>query len=1237
MDEVASILDEGAQVNARGDWGMEDGRAALHFAVAGEHVEVARLLIARGADVEIESKLKDDWGAAPIHLAAETGNSEMVELLLQHGATTEIMDNEKLRAVHVAAAHGKLDVLKVLYRYNCDLNARTGDQSTVLHYAAGFGDLETVKWLVEKGVKHDLKKRGGKLPKDLAGMFNHNEVKKYLKDPFAPAGDKSTRLSFRNSFRKKKKKKAFRPTHSEPNLHKSSEATGSLIPPTLRGSESSSEAAGAGGPQRPASQNTLTRSHSSNRNGFEDVHLPPSTLDSASSITELSAGGFPPPRPPYPQQSNFTNSRSSSRASGRHKSKRDQYEKQGQRGDNGIISNASNSRSSSRTSGRHQSKREQFEMQQQAAATSSRDHTDTLEMISSLDSINRSSYRSSGRHTNKKQQEQLAQEQATNIRVLEEANESHIRTITNIEREAQELQGRLQALTEQNHQYQMDMDRLRQREMELVAMNDAHKETIANRELEIGRLSQDFKHIAETAQKSKSAHEDRIRTLEDRIRVLEERDKTNKRELERARDDNENLSHMLQESGKTGTKALEYQEKYRTRVIELEQMEVEHQQVVTNLRKELDNTSQQLLLANQKLLANQERKNEGLQELLHQDATNNQTIAALKMEVDDLSRKLAHSDQKWINLQTQHQASLSELLEQDSRNNQTIGALRSNVETLTMKLTDAERKLATSQNREHLVEMQREVSTSQQSVNTLRGQVEFLVAKLDNCQKDQQTKESVIKQQESTINSLQQQLAMASKDLSQTTEKLASMQTAQQQILSRHKRDVDQKANERQIQQQATIQDLLYQDATKQATIDQQKKDNLELEEKLRKAQRALLDYQDEQKAKIKKLEDLEVTNRQTISSLMKEIDQLTKRIKDNTQTQQNAMLENRVKELEREAETKERALENLTANNHHLKAKFDQETDQLNFLNNRVAELQAMLTSKTVNIEVLEKDNKVFTDKLRRMESRQGEQNALETRIVDLEAETEAKRMTISALAAENKNLASRLEETDRTGSYAKQLEKELQEIRDQDQANKQTIASLKKDVEKLTRQLNDTQNNLVVSKNKLHDFDSSLRSTEEGYKQTIRSLEQKASRLQQDLHESRIDIKTHQTKLMRAENQLMEAEKLKGNKAALEKKVVKLTQELQECKQNASKPMSEDERQKAISSLNSIIGIKDTKISVLEKKLEEKENQLIESQRALEQQDLDFSTWQDNERRDHNQRITELTRRLEEATKKT
>ncbi|XP_066973088.1 putative leucine-rich repeat-containing protein DDB_G0290503 [Macrobrachium rosenbergii] len=463
------------------------------------------------------------------------------------------------------------------------------------------------------------------------------------------------------------------------------------------------------------------------------------------------------------------------------------------------------------------------------------------------------------------------------------------------------------------------------------------------------------------------------------------------------------------------------------------------------------------------------------------------------------------------------------------------------------------------------------------------------------------------------------------------------MQTAQQQILSRHKRDVDQKANERQIQQQATIQDLLYQDATKQATIDQQKKDNLELEEKLRKAQRALLDYQDEQKGKIKKLEDLEVTNRQTISSLMKEIDQLTKRIKDNTQTQQNAMLENRVKELEREAETKERALENLTANNHHLKAKFDQETDQLNFLNNRVAELQAMLTSKTVNIEVLEKDNKVFTDKLRRMESRQGEQNALETRIVDLEAETEAKRMTISALAAENKNLASRLEETGRAGSYAKQLEKELQEIRDQDQANKQTIASLKKDVEKLTRQLNDTQNNLVVSKNKLHDFDSSLRSTEEGYKQTIRSLEQKASRLQQDLHECRIDVKTHQTKLMRAENQLMEAEKLKGNKAALEKKVVKLTQELQECKQNASKPMSEDERQKAISSLNSIIGIKDTKISVLEKKLEEKENQLIESQRALEQQDLDFSTWQDNERRDHNQRIAELTRRLEEATKKT
>ena len=56
---------------------------ALHIAVMARDVEMARLLLEAGADVNGRS---EEGGFTPLHSAAQNGNAELVRLLLDHGA-----------------------------------------------------------------------------------------------------------------------------------------------------------------------------------------------------------------------------------------------------------------------------------------------------------------------------------------------------------------------------------------------------------------------------------------------------------------------------------------------------------------------------------------------------------------------------------------------------------------------------------------------------------------------------------------------------------------------------------------------------------------------------------------------------------------------------------------------------------------------------------------------------------------------------------------------------------------------------------------------------------------------------------------------------------------------------------------------------------------------------------------------------------------------------------------------
>lgn len=107
-DAARSLLDAGADPNRASQNSMRV--APLHSAVAAERLDIAALLLERGANVNAVQA--DDF--SPLHEAAQNGQVDMIELLLQHGADRAARKSDGQTALDVAQAHGKTEAATLL-------------------------------------------------------------------------------------------------------------------------------------------------------------------------------------------------------------------------------------------------------------------------------------------------------------------------------------------------------------------------------------------------------------------------------------------------------------------------------------------------------------------------------------------------------------------------------------------------------------------------------------------------------------------------------------------------------------------------------------------------------------------------------------------------------------------------------------------------------------------------------------------------------------------------------------------------------------------------------------------------------------------------------------------------------------------------------------------------------------------------------------------------------------------
>ncbi|KAL6893648.1 hypothetical protein ACP4OV_007746 [Aristida adscensionis] len=142
------LLDHGADPNKMDD----SGSVALHLAAKNGNEELIRLLLSRGARVDVAVS-----HGTPLHIAASYGNTGAVKILLEHHAdpnyASEVSGTPLVATLH-STKHGvsesdALECVKLLVKAGADVNS--ANPNTPMLVATTNGLTDCIKYLLEAG------------------------------------------------------------------------------------------------------------------------------------------------------------------------------------------------------------------------------------------------------------------------------------------------------------------------------------------------------------------------------------------------------------------------------------------------------------------------------------------------------------------------------------------------------------------------------------------------------------------------------------------------------------------------------------------------------------------------------------------------------------------------------------------------------------------------------------------------------------------------------------------------------------------------------------------------------------------------------------------------------------------------------------------------------------------------------------------------------------------------------
>ncbi|KAJ3101935.1 hypothetical protein HDU96_009808 [Phlyctochytrium bullatum] len=177
VDVARLLLAHGADINVRC---RAAGRAPLHHAANVGHLDVVRVLLEEGADVDY----KDSQNSTPLILAgyAQKDSLAIAQLLVEKGANILARDDDGYTPLHIALRQDNVDMVRFLIESVADVDCLSKYNLPLLKMAACKGLRDVAELLVEKGARIDARFHDGATPLSRAVSWGRVDVARFLLD-----------------------------------------------------------------------------------------------------------------------------------------------------------------------------------------------------------------------------------------------------------------------------------------------------------------------------------------------------------------------------------------------------------------------------------------------------------------------------------------------------------------------------------------------------------------------------------------------------------------------------------------------------------------------------------------------------------------------------------------------------------------------------------------------------------------------------------------------------------------------------------------------------------------------------------------------------------------------------------------------------------------------------------------------------------------------------------------------
>lgn len=113
---------------------------------------------------------------APLHLAASEGHLEIVKILLKMGANVDALSNLLRTPLHSACIRGYSDIIEILLQSKANVNAQDRDGCTPIHFLAEGGWVEGIAICLKCNPDFTIKNIYGETPNEVAASLEVREL-----------------------------------------------------------------------------------------------------------------------------------------------------------------------------------------------------------------------------------------------------------------------------------------------------------------------------------------------------------------------------------------------------------------------------------------------------------------------------------------------------------------------------------------------------------------------------------------------------------------------------------------------------------------------------------------------------------------------------------------------------------------------------------------------------------------------------------------------------------------------------------------------------------------------------------------------------------------------------------------------------------------------------------------------------------------------------------------------------